>query len=390
MAGFRNDMKTMAATLEINLTSNESEIRLSFTQLVNDENGEMWNLVVSGEEDRAGFEPKQTERLRSYGNPQRAILILLLRAYGSKFERDSLTSDYSPQLARSLVGILRKQTKCKASGQWLSALVGLKPQGKIADWFTGEGSTTPGRPCTIKLNSKWRSIALVVKVNKSPNPVAVADYEKLAHAIEFGGGFGAPQATIDIDDFKLLLWSAALGCFNRDCDQVSQADRVQLQVRTNQPVHLYALWLDQRGKVVTLYPWSEPDWNWPLREVKVQALTMPDPNRGDPGNTLRIDGPPGVENIIILARKEPISRKEALMFQAVLEGSKLPRQCPRPETVVVSKFDGVPLPTKQLRTIRRPTASLGVKVFQKELAAMFTPHCEQVLICTLTNQGKAG
>jgi hypothetical protein len=390
MAQLSENAEKMSATLEINLTSDETGVRLSFTQFKNDANGVKRNLVVSGEQHRAGFEPDQTERLRSYGDPQRAILILLLRAFDSKFKRDTLTSEYSPQLARSLFGIMRKQIKKQTGKIWLSHLVGLQPHEHLAEWFIGEGSATLGRSCYVRLAPKWKSVTLVVKVNGSPTPVPVADYEKLARVIEFGGRFTEPKATVTIDDFKLLVWNGALACFARECDKVRHGDRVQLQLRTNQPTHLYVLWLDQLGHVVTLYPWRKPNWDWPINDVMVESLTIPDPKRDDAGNALRVEGPAGVENIIILARSEPISRNEAQTFRGMIEDSKLPRQCPRPEVLVVSKFDGTPRPEKPTRNIRRLVASPDVKAFQAKLASDFTPHFQQVLICTFTNEGKDG
>lgn len=346
--GYQDNAEIMSATLEINLRSNASGVRLSSTRFTNGEHGVESYLVVSGEQQRAGFEPEEGERLRSYGDPQRALLILLLRAFGSQFAKRSLTTDVSPQLARSLVGILRKQMKNQSKSQWLSSLVGLQPQERLAEWFIGEGSASFGRHCSFGLSSKWRSTALVVKVNNSPTPVSVAEYEKLARVIEFGGSFAEPKATVTIDDFKLLMWNGALGCFARECDKVRHGDRVQLQRRTNQPVHLYILWLDQSGQVVTLFPWSGPNWNWPMKDVKVESLTIPDIKRDDEGNTLRVEGPAGVENILVLARRQPIDRQEAQTFQGMLEGSKIPRRCPRPEVLVVSKFNGTPRPGKQV------------------------------------------
>ena len=386
-----NNAAIVPATLEINLTSDASGVRLSYTRFTNEKNGVERYLVASGEQQRAGFEPEKTEQLRSYGDPQRAILVLLLWAFGSKFERFTLDSHYSLRLAHSLVGTLRKHIKNKIDRQWLPQLVGLQPGEHLAAWFTGVGSTSSGRSCSFKLlKPKWQSVSLLVKLNDSPTPVPVADYEKLAKAIEFGGSFTAPKATVTIDDFKLLVWNGALGCFAQECDQVRHGDRVQLQLRTNQPAHVYVLWLDQKGRAVTLYPWSKPNWEWPIEDVKVESLTIPNPKREEAGHTLRVEGPAGVENIIVLARRDPINRKDAQRLRWMLEGSKLLRQCPKPEVLVVLKVDGTPRPEKPMRTIRRLVASPDVKKFQANLASDFTADYEQVLVCTFANEGKAG
>jgi hypothetical protein len=385
-----NNPATMSMSLEIHLTSDLSGVRLSFTRFKNTADGTRRDLVVSGELERAGFEPDETERLRSYGKPQRAILVLLLWAFSSEFKRATLNSDYSPELARSLFGILRKQSMQHRDKAWLSKLTGLHAQEPLATWFISSGSTSLGRPCYVKLNpTKWQAVSLVVKMNESATPVPVADYEQLAKIIEFGGVFDAPKDSVTIDIFKLLAWNSSLNGYVHKCDKVQHGDRVQLQIRLNQPAHLYALWLDHLGQAVTLYPWSNSDWKWPMTDRKVGDLVIPNPQRDDEGNALRVEGPAGVENIIVLARNKPIDRKEAQTLQGMIEGSKLLRDCPKPEIVVVSKFDRTPRLEKPTRTVRRLAIPPDVKTFQARLAAILTPHFDQVLISTFTNEGQA-
>jgi len=375
-------------TLEINLTSDPSGVRLSSTKFKNHTTGTERYLVVSGGQSQSGFEPNATERLRSYGNPQRAILILLLWAFGSNFKRMKLTSDYSPQLARSLVDTLRKHTNKEIDRQWLTALAGLESHMHLADWFLGIGSNSSGKACSFELKPKWKSVSLMVKVNDSSTPVPIADYEQLAKAIESGVGFDAPKNSVTIDFFKLLAWNSSVNGYVHECDKVQHGERVQLQIRLNQPAHLYVVWLDHQGQAVTIHPWSNSNWKWPMPDLKVNDLIIPNPQQGEEGNTLMVEGRAGVENIIILARGKPIDRKEAQTLQGMLEGSKLVRNCPKPEIVVVSKFDRSPHPDKSTRSVRRLTIPPDVKFFQSSVAAMLTPHFDQVLICSFTNEGK--
>lgn len=375
----------MPSTLEINLTSGASGIKLASTHFKNDEKGcDRW-LMVSGEEQRINFEPDKDERIR-YGTPQRALLVLLLRAFSSTLVKYCLTTEASPELARSLLNIWQKQLRKQTETLWLHTLVALPANGNLKDWFNGEGSTSPDRHGQIQLGLKWKTVTLVVKVNNTQIPTT--EYEKYARQIELDHCDEKPAAKVAIERFELKVWNSVLGCFSRGSNGVKHGDRVQLEIQLNQPAHVYVLWLDWQGRVVTLHPWSGPDWTGLINDEPLESLTLPEPSSDGETSALQVEGMAGVENILILARREPISRKDAQMFRGMIEGSKVSAKCPKCEVMVSTKHDGTPRITNPTRTIRRLGASPDVKLFQAGLASDLTPHFDQVLVCSFPNEGK--
>ena len=388
--------RPMPTTLELNLVSNANGVSLASAvmkeaEAISGKPAAVKGLVVvSGREVKPEFEPENSERIGSFGNPQLALLILLLRCYGSGFSKLNLSSNDSPKLAASLVSIFRKQVSQKTKNAWLAALVGCGTGNFLVNWFIATGNTSRGRFCEIKLQKeKWNDVSLVVKVNNSPTPVPVADYQRLAVALESRLTFTEPKSTVTVDDFELRVWSNALGGFAPGADHLKAGDRVQLQLRTNQPVFLYLVWLDGRGQVVTLYPWTGSKWEWDGKTDKVEALTLPTKGANDADQSWRVEGPAGVEHIIILANHQKLERLEAQKLRVMLEGLKRHRHCPKPEVLVVSKFErclnNVGKPT---RLIRRITVPPEIREFQALLAAPLRNHFDQVLICTFANEGK--
>lgn len=386
----------MPTTLELNLVSNANGVSLASavmkeSDVASDKPAIVKGLlIVSGHEVKQGVEPKASERIRSFGDPQRALLILLLRCYGSGLTKLNLSSNDSPKLAASLVAIYRKQISQQSKNAWLAALVGCGTGDFLGKWFNVEGNTSRGRYCEIKLQKeKWSAVSLVIKVNDSPTPVPVADYQRLAMALDGGPTFAEPKSTVTIDHFELRIWSRALGCFAPGADQVKTGDRVQLYLRTNQPVYLYLVWLDGRGQVVTLHPWTGSKWEWSGKTDKVEALTLPAGDSNDAEQSWRVQGPAGAEHIIVMADQQKLERLEAQKLRVMVEGLKRHRHCPKPEVLVVSKFERILNKVgKPTRLIRRITVPPEIREFQVLLAAPLRNHFDQVLICTFANEGK--
>jgi hypothetical protein len=384
----------MSRILELNLASNARGVSLVSAAMKEEGNANQVDIVkgmivVSGHELRLKFEPEKRERVRKFGDPQRALLMLLLHYYGTKRSKCSLTTDDAPVLARSLVGVFRKQLDPRCKRPWLASLVGCGTDDHLGNWFSVQGNTSRDRYCEIKLSKeKWQAISLVVKVNNSPIRVPDTDYAKLAQALEQGRTFAEPKGQVTIDRFEMRIWSGALSCFAHGVHRVRTGDRVQLHLRTNQPVYLYVVWLDGRGQVVTLYPWIGPKWEWAEHAEKVQELKLPSDASKELEHSWRVAGPAGVEHIIVVAKSEKLGRLEVQRFRLMVEGLKRHRHCPRPELMVVSQYERLTVRNaKPVRTIQRVAASLDVKKFQDLLAEPLKGHFDHVLICSFGNDG---
>ena len=378
----------MSTTLEVNLTAKASGIILASTRFTDAETGLERCLYVSSATQGMNYEPAKSEMLPSFGNPQRALLILLLQAYESEFANRILDTQKSPKFARSLWGMVLKQknkTSKSVVSRWLYTLVGITSNNKLEDWFVGAGNTSKNRSCWVGLGSKWKSTRLVVKMDSKEVPVS--DYLQLAHQIEHGSASVPVATAASVAHFDLLVWNPAMGGFSRGGESVRHGDKIQLRVHTNMPAHVYVLWLDAKWKTVTLHPWSGSNWQPIRNDPAVTTLTVPDESGEDDRYSLQVDGAAGVEHVIVLASRDPIDRQQAQGLRNIMEGLKLDCRCPSTEVKVVLRFDRTSSTAKPMRTVRRLVAAEGVEPFQAQVASRLTPHFDQVLICTFKNEG---
>src|SRR5262249_18635692 len=92
---------------------------------------------------------------------------------------------------------------------------------------------------------------------------------------------------------------------------VRNGELVHLEVRLNQPGFVYLLWIDSQGVVQPLYPWdianSKEGWSAPWVPSGEQPHTEfhcpSEKNRG-----LEVEGPVGLETVVLLARTTPLPR----------------------------------------------------------------------------------
>lgn len=380
----------MPATLEINLSSKLSGLKFASARFVHPERRIETFVYVSSELKPERSSPTNSECLRKSGVPQQALLVLLLRAFGSQFREDRLTLQATPVLTRSLVNILYRQMSPADTSKWLYTLVGLSPSARLQDWFKPWGSTSPNRNCQVVLpTGQWRQITFVVRINESPVPVPVSSYLALAKKIEREEPLVLPVAKVSIDGFELLLWDGIRAGFGSGFSTARWGDRIQLRIQTNQPAYLYILWSDSQGQIVTLYPWSGSNWEWKAQLAATQNLIFPNPTLSEDAMALQVEGPAGMEHLLVLASAEALGTKNLYLLRCLLQESNLLRRCPPTEVPVVSKFPGITRTGKQVRSIRRLVMSPEVKVFQSRLAEILTPHFDHVLICTFANKGKA-
>jgi len=89
-----------------------------------------------------------------------------------------------------------------------------------------------------------------------------------------------------------------------------QGELLHLEAQLNQPAHVYMLWVDGKGVVTPLYPWNHETFDVkslrdaPLPEQPPRALVESPGGGKSPG--WRIDNTPGLDTIVLLARKQPL------------------------------------------------------------------------------------
>jgi serine/threonine protein kinase len=99
-------------------------------------------------------------------------------------------------------------------------------------------------------------------------------------------------------------------------------DQIRIQVALNHPAFLYVVWIDSRGKAAPVYPWKPGHWEqWPESEEPTSRLSLP--TAEDRG--WKMEGPSGMETLMLLARERPLPREVALKeYFAQLPPTTLP------------------------------------------------------------------
>lgn len=371
----------MPTTLEITLVSRASRISSVKTHFTDDRRGVDCRFFFGSASE---YDPAKEEWLPVIGTPQRALLILLLRAYGTAFHSSWISTPASSRLARSLLDTLRKQ----ASGdtrKWLYALLGLGRTDNIRDWFILSGSASANRRCSVGIGPGWRSTTL--KITLDGTLVEIASYKTLADRIENEAHGDDPHLPLSIVSFNLLVWNPLLACFAPSNGPVKYGDKVQLQIKVSQMGYLYVFWVDQKAEAVTVYPFSGPHWQWPVTESPEMSWTIPQPGEGVDRHALQVAGPRGIETILVLASTSPLSGGERARLRRIFAGLKPNSSLPPPEHMVTSQFGRITL-GRPLRTVRWMEVPQDIKNYQAQLAALFRPHFDHVLACTISNAGK--
>jgi predicted Ser/Thr protein kinase len=110
---------------------------------------------------------------------------------------------------------------------------------------------------------------------------------------------------------KKWLWVDEAGAL-----PVCNGEWLQVEVQLNQPAHVYLLYLDGEGLVTPFYPWNDNE----KRELRAK-LTDPPPRRPPTdlvysprgkGWGWRVEGPSGLETVLLLAGRTPLPPEVSL------------------------------------------------------------------------------
>ncbi len=94
-------------------------------------------------------------------------------------------------------------------------------------------------------------------------------------------------------------------------------DWMRIEAETNRPAYLYLIYLDAQGDGSPLFPWRRYDWNDRPAEQKLKELNLPeDPMKS--GAPL-LEGPSGIEAVLLLAREEPLCPEEVGQLQSLFQ-----------------------------------------------------------------------
>lgn len=116
-------------------------------------------------------------------------------------------------------------------------------------------------------------------------------------------------------DVNVRIWSAnddrrqGLSIHEPAALPLKKEDRIRVEARLNRPAYVYILWIAADGQVSPVYPWRPGDWNQPAKFQRVTGhVSLPEEiDAGWP-----LDGGPGMETVLLLARDQPLPREPDL------------------------------------------------------------------------------
>jgi len=126
-------------------------------------------------------------------------------------------------------------------------------------------------------------------------------------------------------DVNVRIWSAnddrrqGLSIHEPAALPLKKDDRIRVEARLNRPAYVYLLWIAADGQVTPVYPWHPGEWNRPAKTERTTGhVSLPEEiDVGWP-----VDGGPGMETVVLLARDQPLPHD--LDLRAMLSG--LPKQ----------------------------------------------------------------
>lgn len=171
-----------------------------------------------------------------------------------------------------------------------------------------------------------------------------------------------------------------------------EGDELQLRVRLNRPACVCLAWVDQKGKPFPMYPWTWDRVNWSeviIHEERM-AVDVPATLTRDGHSALSVNGPPGVETLVLLvsARRPAVSVLSELPKQ--LSGLPVPEGLPelsRPfgRTFGRAQSDLPSIPTDCGPVLRPSERSLAA--LHEAVAQRLASHFDQTLTFSFPNAG---
>jgi hypothetical protein len=153
---------------------------------------------------------------------------------------------------------------------------------------------------------------------------------------------------------------------------VRTGDRVQIEVKLNQPAYGYLFWVDSEGKVESYYPWEDRGFGrLPAVQRPRQVLHSP----SETGRGWKMEGARGLETILLLARRSPLP--EGVDVRELI-GELKPVPLKEPRTVLLGRFDPGQKTTFRMPGVPRGTESRAVEIDDELLQLMerLRPHFE--------------
>jgi hypothetical protein len=178
----------------------------------------------------------------------------------------------------------------------------------------------------VHLGRDWKDAQLGVFVDgfrlpQPPQKDAARKYNELADELERAlraplqlEVYVAPPGAQQLSDFRLLTSGVP---------PVHGNDQLRIHVRCRRRAFLYLCWITPKGQAEPIYPWDPPRWDRRAvgEEEKQMDLTLPLSKLA-----WKFEKTPGLETLLVLARKQPLTKVDEANFRDGL--SSLPKSSP--------------------------------------------------------------
>jgi uncharacterized protein DUF4384 len=94
-------------------------------------------------------------------------------------------------------------------------------------------------------------------------------------------------------------------------------DQIKINMKLNRPAHIYVVWITSSGLVQPLYPWEPGKWENCHFSQPLDHLTLPPSTTSQNNDKWGIDGPAGVETLVLMVNEKPLSDTSLVRLPSV-------------------------------------------------------------------------
>lgn len=171
-----------------------------------------------------------------------------------------------------------------------------------------------------------------------------------------------------------------------------EGDELQLRVRLNRPAYVCLAWVDQKGKPFPMYPWTwdRVDWSEVIIHEERMAVDVPATLTRDGHSALSVNGPPGVETLVLLvsAQRPAVSVLSELPKQ--LSGLPVPEGLPEPPRPYGRTFARAQSTSRAVSSDRGPElrpSERALAGLHEAIAQRLASHFDQTVTFSFPNAG---
>jgi hypothetical protein len=383
----------MSAKVELQLAYRGAGLRLVQTRFCAEgESSQGWisQLFDREETRRRNVRRPWHELLPPWGNPQRALVVFMLRAFaeeGIGFVLESRESSLAPPLFAAI----RQRETPKGQATWLQRVFGLGQAKDVAkrsqwlnNWLDAEGSGSG--PCRIRAGHMLRGACLKVFLDGKELPRW--QYKERVVEIE-EQTLRRSQIAGLMSSVNLLVWVEDKRQYLPMVGPVREGDLIKIKVHSKEPAHVLVAWIDQSGRPHSIYPWGNTKWALGNQLEPTTAFAIPNVPDDTPGN-LAVGGPAGLETVLVMAQREKPTAESLGQLPGLLKMRHTRGWHWMLKAPVIARLSNKPKTPQSVVHTRTPSIAktpLQVEQLHQSLAKRLADKFDDIWACTFANLG---